>query len=567
MKKLDMGDIDDFDDVEIDTVPQLDHRPPAHSSLGYMYRVKRNGSKDSMKRSTTSLTNSDSYDTLNSHTRPTETLPVKQQVPIPRYSPSKKLKRNREIKKEDLEDMSTIDNTDDELDDSIIIYNVPLSQSLVQLTTHQKMVGQKLLSFNSDTTRNSSIMSYDHSHDINSDLELDVLSDDAKRLAYAFSQSESVLAAQESAMRRHFLSQMEKSPEIDESIPQSDLKQKYLSGTRPAHLPPKPRSEALRHSREVEQLKANAIKMELKNEKKRLKEIEKKNDIKSKDLRTWEKEIIPNFQENIKLSSTRELWWRGIPKQFRKWIWVELLEQKSLRPKLEQLKQSSSEKIKLGSRQITMIQNEIETTFPDLGVFQNDLSGSLLQVLVMYSELYQYEKGLCSLAAVLLYNIQSVEETFSSLCGLLNRHVLKSIYSNDMDSFRDEAASFLRTFAKLNPRLSDHLHKTLRLKPETYLTPLLKPAFTNLLNMEVSSAVLDVYLFEGDAFLWRCVLALFDKIGYRLYGDEQDVLDVIGWNAPRQLNKKKSELGYWYRYLDVGDEVDFLQNVRQVIKK
>lgn len=565
---------DDFDDVEIDSVPKMGQRRKGASSLVYMHGASKRPS-DAMNRSSTSLMNNNSYEAFHERTpvKTAMTSPVKQlhnntqSAPVSlKDSPSKRLKRNRELTKQALDHLADIDDSEDELDDSVIIYDVPLSQSLVQLATHQRMAGQQLRSFNSDTTRNSSLMSSRRSHDANSDFELDMMNDDAKRLTYEFAKSESVLAQQESAMRRHILSQLEKTKGIQDTAPHSELKQTYLSGTRPSHLPPKSKAETQRHSREVELLKAKAIKDEIKNEKRRLKEIENKVILRAQDLSTWQREIIPDFSERVKLSTTRELWWRGVPQKLRKFVWVELLEMKSMRPQLEELKKRSARLIKRDTEMIQKLRREVSAVFPDLGVFQEGQSEPLLQMLVMYTELDgNHAKGLCFLAAVLLYNIETLDEAFLSLCGLLQRPVLRSLYTDDKESFSKQYESFIRTFERLDPRLSDHLNKALQMDPQTYLSPMLMTMFANLLDMEVSSSVMDVYIFEGDSFLWRCVLDIMDKIGYRLYGDEQEVLDVIGWNALKNLNKQKD--GNWVRYMDVGDSMDFLQSVRQVIKK
>lgn len=576
-----MIDTEDFDDVDINNIS---HTHRSHSSKGpYGAKVVRPGtaSLDTINRSSTSLlhtTRDKNITTSPVHHKMSASTPdhspQKQQKspqkPLPArpsYSPSKKLKLLRE-RKEPL-DFSQLDNSDDELDESTIIYDVPLSQSLVQLAQNQKLVTPKLMSIASDSTRHSSLMSYDHStNDANSDYELDILHDEALKLTCEFAQSKAVLASQQSAMRRHILSQLEKPQGIDqEDISQSGLKQKYVTNTRPTHLPPKDRTESLRHSREVEQMKERAIKEEIKQEKLRLKEIERREQIKLADLHTWEHVIIPDFNEQIKMSTTRELWWRGVPTKLREYIWTELLKQKSIKPGLLQsLRSRSRSLIRDNSSTVQKIKKDIKNVFPDLSSFQEGdaLHNDLVFLLTMFAQHNKYDPALASLAAVLLFNIHSVDDSFRCLCGLLNRPLMKMLYSDSMERFNKESQSFLRTFHKRNARLAAHFDHV-GIEPETYLVPLLKPLFANLLSMENASSILDVYIFEGDAFLWRCVLGLFEKIEYKLYGNEDEIMDVIGWNASMKLNGGK--VGTWWKYLDVGDDIEFLDTIRLSLKK
>ena len=576
-----------FDEVDINVVGA--HRPRRESPLAYMYKQRHSNNL----RSSLALMNDNSYETLpmpdvkespRAQNSPLSTKMSNTAQPNPvvvqrkvEYSPSKRLKKSREIRGQDLDDKLTNgdDDEDDELDDSVIMYDVPLSQSLVQLSENQKMVGsKKLMSFTSDTTRTSSIMSSGNSHDMNSDFELDVMNDDAMKLTMEFCKSDSVHVSQEYDARRHLLNQIEVANGIEDShIPPSAMKQKLLASTRPSHLPPKPKVEAQRHLRQVERLKSQALKAELASEQARLKHIKELERLKSQDYLYWERKIIPNFEDMIEKSSTREVWWRsGVPNKYRKFVWVQLLAVKSasMLKTLPELRSKAQKLIDSNTPLVQKLSDELDKVFIDVGSFQTSLNQPLLQVLTMYyvqNDIKAPVKGLCSLASILLYNVQSVNETYLCLCGLLQRHVLKSLYAKDMDRFHKEAESFLRTFDRLNPRLSQHITRDLRLPPERYLVPLLQTMFANLLSLEMCSVIMDVYIFEGDSFLWRCILTLFDKIGYRLYGNESEISDVIGWDALRKLNDKNVDRELWVRYLDLGHPMDFLDSVRKILKK
>lgn len=574
-----------FDDVEIDDVGELtlDSRPIHHSSLNYLYRKNRSvlciGSSDSINRSTTTLMNNNSHETLGQRYNPqlkplpkapsTEpdavvtTSPARQNVNVkPNYSPSRKLHKRRDIPKEDQYTMFDNDSEDD-LDDTVLIYDVPLSQSLVQLTTHQKPIQPRLHSLASDTTHTSSIMSSNYSLDTESDID-SMLFTDAKSIALEMSRSKSVLAIQESAMRRHLIANFDRPKSLDSPLPPSEIKEKLISGTRQVHLPPKDKTEAVKHLKAFQDIKVRAIKNELKNEKETLKQLEKRRKQKAQDLNTWERVVIPNFKQQVQLADTRELWWRGVPPKLRQFIWTEQIGIHLPFEYLSDLKKASLKLIDAQGELVQRIDKDIRSIFPDMPIFQTSLYKDLQLILVMYSQHKSYGRGLSTLAAVLLYNIGDFESTFSCLLGLLQRTVLKLLYNDQKEDFNIEASSFLRTFQKKQPELYHHFQLELKLEPWSYLEPLIKPVFSNHLPLEIVSSILDIYIFEGDAILWRCVLGLFKKIGYKLYGNKQEVLNVIGWDALVNMNKKDVQ---WYRYLDVGDEAEFIDTVREVLKR
>lgn len=573
--------VDGFDDVDIDDLGNLRNNKATHSSLNYLYKKNKSvvciGSNDSINRSTTTLMNNNSHDNLpkRPNTIQMKKLGANKSLPAipleespqrspmkPNYSPSRKLQKRHQIPKDDQYQMFDNDSEDD-LDDTILMYDVPLSQSLVQLTHRQKPIQPRLQSLASDTTHTSSIMSSHYSLDSESDIE-SALFTDAKHIALELSRSKSVLAIQESAMRRHLIANFDRPKSTDCSLPHSELKEKFITGTRQVDLPPKDKEEALKHTKAFQDIKMRAIMNELKNEKQTLKELERRKRQRLQDLNKWENIVIPNFAQQVQLAETRELWWRGIPGKLRQFIWTEQVGVNIPTNQFVELERKSLKLIEESGELVQRINKDIESVFPDMVVFQSALFKDLQLILVMYSQYKSYEKGLSSLVAVLLYNIRDLKDTFSCLLGLLQRTVLKLLYNNQIEDFNIETSSFLRTFQKKQPELFHHFQVKLKMEPWTYLEPLMKPIFSNHLPLETVSNILDIYIFEGDAILWRCVLGLFRKIGYKLFGDRDEILDAIGWDALKSLNQNDNE---WYRYMDVGDEVEFISTVREVLKK
>ncbi|KAH3683995.1 hypothetical protein WICPIJ_005018 [Wickerhamomyces pijperi] len=494
------------------------------------------------------------------------------------YSPSKKLKKIRELHKEDFEIPNDIDNSDDELDDSTIIFDVPMSQSLTQLASPEKVI--HLNSMNSQSTQQSSLMSFDYSStDADSDIEeTGKMTTDGKMIRDQFYRTKSTQTIQESQLRKHYINswvQRPKSIEGDRSF--SKLKSKVVSNTRPTYLPPKPTQESINHEKKVQELRIFAIKQEAELEKKKLQELRDHERIKSKDLYTWTHDILPDFENKIQLSSTRELWWRGIPTLIRADVWIKRLNNKCFsEEEYHELKlQAESLLSTEPSSEVTQnIQSDITKVFPDLCLFQTgqQFHNDLILLMMMYHTHKGYEQGLITLGAVLLNTLKDLDASFVCLVGVLQRHLLKSLYANhegDLTQFNKDSESFLRTFSKLIPQLYDHFHTHLKLKPQDYLVPLVKPLFSNILPINVCSSIIDVFIFEGDSAIWRTVLGLLSKISYKLYGSEEEILDVIGWNSCSKLNsKRRMDPGTLeVRYLDVGEDYEFLKTVRDVLKK
>jgi len=619
-----------FDDVDIDSLGELPSKQytSQNSSLSYLYKKNKSVIQinESNNRSTTSLMNNNSHDQLPQRYGSQKPLPQQPNVAImnvsreeqktsstpqtvntssnaqqmivkPNYSPSKKLHKKRQIPKDDEYQMYDNDSEDD-LDDTILIYDVPLSQSLVQLTTHQKPIQHpppppppqqqqqssllspststaRLHSLGSDTTHTSSIMSTSQ-YSLNSSIsenEETFSFIDPKTIGLEMSRSKSVLTIQESTMRRHLISNFDnlRPKSMDPNIPISEIKEKFLTPTRQFDLPPKSKNEAIKHLKEFQEIKTKAIKNEFKNEKFTLKEISKRKSQQLKDLNIWERKIIPNFHQQVQLSETRELWWRGIPFKLRQFIWMEQIGVKLPLNYFQNLKIKAQELLNLKNDNdnenddfINQINQDIKTLFPDVLIFQTTKFKDLQLLIIIYSIHANYEPNLNSLIAVLLYNINDLESTFSCLLGLLQRNVLKLLINKDIIGFNIESNSFLRTFAKKQPELYHHLNLNLKLSPYEYLEPLIKPIFSKHLSIDIVSCIIDVYIFEGDSILWRCILGLFKKIGFKLFGNKQEISNVIGWDALQKINKGEKE---WIRYLDVGDDVEFMNVVREVLKK
>jgi hypothetical protein len=71
-------------------------------------------------------------------------------------------------------------------------------------------------------------------------------------------------------------------------------------------------------------------------------------------------------------------------------------------------------------------------------------------------------------------------------------------------------------------------------------------------GMDIASRIWDVYAFEGDKALVRAAVGVLARLEGRLYGNKQEILDVLGSSAS----------GAW----DLGPEDEFMAIVREMGK-
>jgi hypothetical protein len=50
-------------------------------------------------------------------------------------------------------------------------------------------------------------------------------------------------------------------------------------------------------------------------------------------------------------------------------------------------------------------------------------------------------------------------------------------------------------------------------------------------SVDITSRIWDVYSFEGDSFLVRTAVGVMTMLESKLYGDQHEVLKILGWNA------------------------------------
>lgn len=142
---------------------------------------------------------------------------------------------------------------------------------------------------------------------------------------------------------------------------------------------------------------------------------------------------------------------------------------------------------------------------------------------------------------------------FITLANLLNRPIPSAYLNAGPSSATDPIHTLiLSTLAIKRPSLHSHLtSQTLNLQSSEYLDPILSTLFcSSKFSLDISSRIIDVYVFEGDKTLVRAAVATLAALEGKLYGSKDEILSVTGGE------------GMW----ELGPEEEFLNLVREMGK-
>ena len=416
------------------------------------------------------------------------------------------------------------------------------------------------------------------------------------------------------------------SDKSNKKVHPSKEKRDCLSVTRQLNLPPKDHVELAKHQQDYENLmqtQINREKEKMKNYRVQRRTLKQRDDY---DFKIW-KMICQKYDSLICLPSTRELWWRGIPQKqgMRASVWRHQLVGKKIKIDLtkclkkahviidkacdyktttSQLGRKKFEKenanIMSPIRQVEDYSKLIQKCFPDMIVFQLGTTfESVLSIAIAFDiakgkEFYRSQlsviktERILRLICLLLKNLDSEELAFHSLIDILLKKLPHTFLttsnipnslqkqleleandkSKDMAYLRDIKDQFDRFLLTTSPSLYNHFVQhdmnTLVILQSTIAT-----MFSNLLNMEVLERIFDIYIFEGDSFLLRCLLALIKKISFKLFGSADETINYLGDSCLDNLNKdiERNNVLTGYAYLDVGEAEDFIADVRSILRK
>ncbi|KAG7757013.1 hypothetical protein KL930_003957 [Ogataea haglerorum] len=493
--------------------------------------------------------------------------------------------------------------SDDELPDDLIVYNVPYTRPLRSLAQREQAYRPSPLrplrkygsvssfsSFGSPKTRASSIFS------ASSDLsELSLLEDDSK-----FSDDACRLSLSEDPLVIESLERIAMLNSYKHLSAPATSKEKlgYLTVTRQTNLPPKDPREASKHTRDYQRLLQAQIDQEQKKLAERKRHLEEHAKQTEKDRAAW-RAVLRDYDRLVCLAETRELWWRGVPADLRINVWIRQMGRTELsdsqiaqylseadniiskacdfkvqRPDPKQFAAQNSKNIHL-IRSVQSYSDLIQQAFPNLLIFQyGQAFDSILKVMLAFN-LHQRESAswqfqqiqlthLVNLICVLYYNLRDENLTLRMFVNLVSKKLIYHLLVDTNNEYlEDITAQFDKFLAKTSPAIHAHF-KAVGLQPRTVIANTVPSLFSKCLNMDVCSRLVDIYIFEGDTFPLRVLLALIRKIQYKLLGSKEEICNVLGPECLAHLNKSEK---YAYKYLDVGDAIEFITDVRTVLRR
>jgi len=301
---------------------------------------------------------------------------------------------------------------------------------------------------------------------------------------------------------------------------------------RPAWLPAKSKQEQQLHADQHDKILQSAKKKEVKEAKQRKKMLQsqyKAEDELASTIKVWTTEILPKWHQVRSQKKTLDLWWMGVPPCIRGKLWkLAINNDLNITHDLYEICVSRAEERLKSARGSTdsvcevvgeadressmeLIQLDISRTFPSLCIFQKggpyyDMLHSLLAAYVCYRPDVGYVQGMSFIAAVLILNMDA-PDAFICFANLLNRPCHRAFYSLDQPLMEAYYSSYKILLKENLPKLFDHLEKV-NLSPDLYLLDWVYTVFAKAMHLDLASRIWDVFLRDGEEFLFRAAIGV-----------------------------------------------------------
>lgn len=266
---------------------------------------------------------------------------------------------------------------------------------------------------------------------------------------------------------------------------------------------------------------------------------------KAKDARimqartVWTHEILPHWEKKKRTKPVHELVLQGIPPFVRTKVWPMLIGNdlhvtndlfniyvkqaeaaKALRAagvKIEHVGKLETARL---------IGVDLPRTFPALAFYQEGGPNHaelhrVLDAYVCYRPDIGYVQGMSYLAAILLLYLDDAT-AFTCLANLLNRNVHLAFFKMDVE-LQQYASLFETLFKRCLPDLYHHF-ETIGLSTEMYLLDWFLTIFSKSLPLDIATHLWDIYIFEGQSFLFRAALGLLKYLRAQILAFELDLV-------------------------------------------
>lgn len=296
--------------------------------------------------------------------------------------------------------------------------------------------------------------------------------------------------------------------------------------------------------------------------------------------RAW-RDAVPPIRDIkahvLSKASHTKLWWQGIPTNLRSYFWIRALDNTLnvtgelysimlLQSKSKNIFAAEQKNILLSAissnreQASSLIRSDVPRTFALLQFFKpggpyHDSLRDVLEAYVCYRPDLGYVQGMTYLAATALLNLGSAGDAFVFVANMLNSPVQRGFYAMDaavIGRYSRATTLCLRTAA---PRLAKKL-EDMGIAPEMYIVEWVMTVFSKVLPLDVAVHVWDMWLLEGDYFIFRTIVGLlamyedflmflrFEDIMRFLRCLPQDIIDEALFEsiAAVPLNAKKFQM-------------------------
>lgn len=171
-----------------------------------------------------------------------------------------------------------------------------------------------------------------------------------------------------------------------------------------------------------------------------------------------------------------------------------------------------------------LIKLDVSRTFPHLGLFQESgpyhkSLSDILSAYVVYRPDLGYCQGMSFLAAMLLLNLDSVYAAFVAFANLLNNELLLTFYRLNECKMKAVYAYYDHQLKSLFPKLAQHF-ASVGLTSDLFFVYQVYTIFARSLPLECACRVWDIFLRDGNEFIFRASLGILSMYQEELLGLE-----------------------------------------------
>eukprot|EP01105_Mastigella_eilhardi_P028229 TRINITY_DN9175_c0_g1_i2.p1 TRINITY_DN9175_c0_g1~~TRINITY_DN9175_c0_g1_i2.p1 ORF type:complete len:368 (-),score=98.27 TRINITY_DN9175_c0_g1_i2:114-1160(-) len=258
------------------------------------------------------------------------------------------------------------------------------------------------------------------------------------------------------------------------------------------------------------------------------------------------REVLQNWDKQSQEKGTREMWWAGIPPSLRGKVWCKGIKNTvNATPELFKIfAQTAAHTKKMLEGQdsnvttingkalgkagsVKLIGVDLPRTFANLSFFSEGgpLRQPLQQVLeayVCYRPDVGYVQGMSYLVAVLLLNMEA-PEAFVCMVNILHRPCYHAFYLMDIEKMDFYLAILMDATHQYLPRVYKNFVAQ-GVEPKMFFMEWMLTIYSKPLPMDLATHIWDVYVLEGESFIFRVALAIFHMFSKVL---EQSLFDEI----------------------------------------